>query len=104
MKVPGLKQLIVVSLVVISVVLVTAFTSKVNTVSEAGIKMELPEKIGEWRGQALDTSPREISLLPKGTTFAKRMYTNDANDTIYCSIVLSSPDPRSIHRPELCLP
>jgi hypothetical protein len=104
MKVAGMKQLIIVAALIIGAVVVTALTSKVNTVSEAGVNMNLPEEVGQWRGAKLEPSKQEIELLPKGTEFAKRIYTNDANDTVYCSIVLSSPDPRSIHRPELCLP
>src|ERR1051325_10551031 len=104
MKVAGLKQLIIVAVMVIGAVLVTAFTSKVSTVSEAGIELKLPEEVGQWRGPELTPSELELSLLPKGTEFAKRAYTNDLGEAVYCSIVLSSPDPRSIHRPELCLP
>jgi hypothetical protein len=104
MKVAGLKQLIIAAILLVGGVLVTAFTANVNTVSEAGIELKLPDQVNQWRGPEIEPSELEVSLLPKGTEFAKRAYTNDAGETIYCSIVLSSPDPRSIHRPELCLP
>lgn len=104
MKNVGIKHLVIVAALIIGGVAVTAFTSHVNTASEAGIELELPATVGEWTGEVIEPSELELKLLPKGTGFAKRIYTNAANDTIYCSIVLSSPDPRSIHRPELCLP
>jgi hypothetical protein len=104
MKVAGLKQLAIVAALIVGGVAVTAVTSNVRTVSEAGIELKLPEQVGAWRGPEIEPSELEISLLPKGTEFAKRAYTNDAGESVYCSIVLSSPDPRSIHRPELCLP
>ncbi len=104
MKMAGMKQLLVVAVLIVGGVVVTAFTSHVNAVSEAGVKMELPEQVGPWHGYTIEPSKLEVELLPKGTEFAKRVYTNEANETVYCSIVLSSPDPRSIHRPELCLP
>ncbi len=104
MKRPGLKQLLIVAVLVIGGVAVTVFTSKVSASSEAGIELNLPEQVGQWRGEKIEPSELEIKLLPKGTEFFKRSYTNDAGDSVYCSIVLSSPDPRSIHRPELCLP
>ena len=104
MKVAGMKQLIIVAALIIGGVVVTALTSNVNTVSEAGVNMDLPAEVGQWRGEKLEPSELEVKLLPQGTEFAKRVYTNAASDALYCSIVLSSPDPRSIHRPELCLP
>lgn len=104
MKIAGVKQLVLVAVLVVGGVLLTAFTSKISGVSEPGIELKLPEQLGAWRGLELQPSELELKLLPKGTGFAKRQYTNEVGDTIYCSILLSSPDPRSIHRPELCLP
>jgi len=104
MKVAGQKQLLIVAALIVGAVVVTAMTSHVNAVSEAGVKMDLPEQVGQWHGYKIEPSELEVKLLPKETEFAKRVYTNNANETVYCSIVLSSPDPRSIHRPELCLP
>lgn len=104
MTMAGMKQLIIVAAIIIGGVVVTALTSNVNAVSQAGINMNLPEHVGPWSGTKLEPSALETNLLPRGTEFSKRIYTNDAGDTVYCSIVLSSPDPRSIHRPELCLP
>lgn len=96
--------MIIVAVLVIGGITVTALTAKVGTVSQAGIALQLPPTLGAWTGTPIEPSELEIKLLPKGTEFAKMTYTNDAAETIYCSIVLSSPDPRSIHRPELCLP
>lgn len=96
--------MIIVAALIIGGVVVTAVTSNVNTTSEAGVKMDLPIELGQWHGRKIEPSELEVKLLPKETKFEKCVYTNDANESLYCSIVLSSPDPRSIHRPELCLP
>jgi len=103
MKVVGIKKLVVIAVLVVGGVAVTAFTSKVNTSSEAGIELDLPEQVDVWRGERIEQSDLEKKLLPAGTLSYKRVYSNEANDILYCSIVLSSPDPRSIHRAELCL-
>lgn len=71
--------------------------------SEPGVTMNLPVKIGAFTGVDQPVSEGERVLLPKDTEFAKKLYTSKAGENIYCQIVLSGLESRSIHRPEICL-
>ena len=70
-----------------------------------GINLRLPEYTGEWYGENVKISDREIEVLGKDTEFSRKVYTNGRGDQIQVSIVLSGQDMNtSIHRPERCLP
>lgn len=72
---------------------------------DPGISMELPDFIGQWYGEDVEISEREIIILGEDTTFARKVYTNASGDHIFVSIVLAGEDMNtSIHRPERCLP
>ena len=74
-------------------------------VGEAGIKLDLPNRIDEWVAQDAEISQKERDALAKDTEFARKSYTNALGDRIFVSIVLSGFDMNnSIHRPERCLP
>ena len=75
------------------------------TYQPVGIELQLPEFSGEWFGQAVKISDREIGILGPDTEFSRKSYTNGRGDEIQVSIVLSGQDMNtSIHRPERCLP
>lgn len=84
------------------------FASRISTVPnilpEAGVEMDLPERVMGMIGKEQPVSEGEIALLPKDTEFAKKVYNDFDGNAIYCQIVLSGGDRRSIHRPEACLP
>ncbi len=82
----------------------TALSGKVSQVSEAGIVMKLPERIGEWVGAEVPVTEVERRGLPTDTEFERKLYRDARGNEIYCSIVLAGRDARSIHRPETCLP
>lgn len=70
-----------------------------------GVRMELPEFIGEWYGNDLQVTDRERQVLGQETEFARKAYANGRGDEIQISIVLGGQDMNtSIHRPERCLP
>src|SRR5215468_2280264 len=72
---------------------------------EAGIRLMLPDRIGDWEGRDVEVSAREREGLAKDTEFARKAYRNTFGDEIFVSIVLSGQDmTNSIHRPERCLP
>lgn len=78
---------------------------KVSKPPQPGVKMNLPDFIGEWYGQDAVVTERERQVLGKETEFARKQYTNGRGDSIFVSIVLSGEDmSTSIHRPERCLP
>lgn len=71
---------------------------------EAGVTLDLPERVGDFRGKDQPISEGERVILPQGTEFAKMGYDDSSGDLVSCQIVLSAGDKRSIHRPEICLP
>lgn len=84
--------------------IVFLFPSK-SGVGVAGIRLELPARVGDWDGVDVEVTPREREALAKDTEFSRKVYRNTFGDEIYVSIVLSGQDmSTSIHRPERCLP
>ena len=77
------------------------------TLAEDGINpADLPAFLGtEWIGQRTAITAIEREVLPPDTGFARRNYVSTQNrqDQVFVSIVLSGRDRTSIHRPELCL-
>lgn len=69
-----------------------------------GVKLELPETVGDWHGTDMKITDLEISTLGKETGFARKSYTNGRGDELQVTIVLAGQDMNtSIHRPERCL-
>lgn len=69
-----------------------------------GIRLELPEYLGQWWGRDLEISQKERDTLGHDTEFARKSYTTAFGDSIMASIVLAGQDMMtSIHRPERCL-
>lgn len=106
---PSAAQLAVVVAIVAAGLLLTAFTSDVTRVSEAGIKLVdgqpfLVEQAGDWRGGPLEgLSEAERRILPADTEGARRTYVDKDGNKVFCFVVLAGRDVTSIHRPELCL-
>jgi hypothetical protein len=74
---------------------------------EAGVVMDLPRQIGMLQAFPAEVSSAEKAILPPDTTFARYNYGyrfSNPTERIFCSIVLSGAEKRSIHRPERCLP
>jgi EpsI family protein len=71
--------------------------------SESGVNMHLPEKVGGYTGKELPVSESEIAILPSDTEFAKKLYSDGRGEEIQCQIVLAGAEKRSLHRPEVCL-
>ena len=75
-----------------------------TTDQPTGIRLALPESLGEWWGQDVPITQKEIDVLGRDTDFARKNYENVSGDSILASIVLAGPDMMtSIHRPERCL-
>ena len=72
----------------------------------SGIRMELPDFIGNWKGTDAEISELERTGLAvaSGTRIVRKTYRNLEGYEIMVSIVLSGRDmSTSIHRPERCL-
>jgi len=83
----------------------TKVTTRPDVIPEAGVLLELPERVLGMRGEEQEISEAEKLILPDDTLFAKMNYSDAFGEaSIGCQIVLSGGDRRSIHRPEACLP
>jgi Protein of unknown function (DUF3485) len=71
-----------------------------------GLKLDLPERVLEFRSELLAATPEEKQSLPQDTRIARRLYWNvEQGETNYAqiSVVLMGADRTSIHKPEFCL-
>jgi hypothetical protein len=107
---PNVLQILLVIATLGAGVIATALTSDVTGGSEPGVVLVngqpyLPDKAADWTGGELGgmTEP-ERKLLPADTEAARRVYTDNSGNEVYCSLVLAGREVTSIHRPELCLP
>ncbi len=80
------------------------FSPDVNSPTQSGVVMELPQYMGGYFSEEQEISAAEKAILPPDTEFARRVYTGMSQQQILCSIVLAGGEKRSIHRPEVCLP
>lgn len=83
---------------------ITFVTRMPNVIPEAGVEMQLPDRVQEFWGTPQEVSEAEKLILPEDTEFAKMSYDDGTGNPVNCQIVLSGGDRRSIHRPEACLP
>jgi hypothetical protein len=75
----------------------------VDTKTEPGVIMNLPDNIGDYLGFDSDITESERVILPKDTEFAKKRYNGFDLPEITTEIVLSGAQRQSIHRPQVCL-
>jgi hypothetical protein len=75
----------------------------VDTKTEPGVIMNLPDSIGNYLGFDIGIDERERLILPGDTEFAKKRYEGFDLPEITTEIVLSGAQRQSIHRPQVCL-
>lgn len=75
----------------------------VDTKTEPGVIMNLPDKVGNYLGFDTEIDPRERFILPGDTEFAKKRYEGFDLPEITTEIVLTGAQRQSIHRPQVCL-
>jgi len=75
----------------------------VDTKTEPGVSMNLPDSIGNYIGFGADITASERLILPGDTEFAKKQYSGFDLPEITTEIVLSGAQRQSIHRPQVCL-
>lgn len=106
---PSAGRIAAVAAIIVVGLVLTAFTSDVTRVSEAGIKLVddrpyLIEWAGDWVGGPLEgLSEAERKILPVDTQGVRRSYIDNRGNEVFCSIILAGRDVTSIHRPQLCL-
>ena len=67
----------------------------------------LPVEAGDWRGEEIEVTGRELEVLARDTEFERFRYVNAGDSSLpplQASVVFSGKDMNtSIHRPEVCL-
>jgi hypothetical protein len=103
-----LKSMLVKSAVAVGLAGLTValclFSPDVNSPTQSGVVMKLPEYFNGYFSKEQEVSVAEKTMLPEDTEFVRRIYTGADQEQILCSIVLAGGEKRSIHRPEICLP
>ena len=97
---------LIVLLAFVAVGLSTIFLLPKGGEQPSGIRLELPEFVGNWKGTEGEITEKErVGLGEKsGTEFARKTYRNLDGYEVLVSIVLSGHDmSTAIHRPERCL-
>ena len=96
---------IIVTLFFGGVLLISWLSPSPNTLPEPGVKMALPDRVGDMvGGEVQGMTEAEQRLLPPHTELLRRIYGNATGDRLVTTIVLAGGAKNSIHRPEACLP
>ncbi|HEY6166584.1 MAG TPA: exosortase-associated EpsI family protein [Verrucomicrobiae bacterium] len=66
-------------------------------------KVQLPEEVLDFTSREMETTAAELAILPRDTTFGKRLYRAADGFEVFANVVLMGTDRTSIHKPEFCL-
>ncbi len=111
-----MNKFIILPVILLSLLMSTYFLPGQGELQPSAISMELPKRLGGWRGSPLKPSLEEKKTLSKDTVFSKMDYWRLGNPKdhyafvpnnvrVHLSVVFSGHDVNnSIHRPERCLP
>ncbi|PYJ81049.1 MAG: hypothetical protein DME22_22400 [Verrucomicrobia bacterium] len=64
----------------------------------------LPERVLDYESSVVSVTKQEVAMLPKDTTYGRRVYKAPDGLQIWCNAILMGTDRTSIHKPEYCLP
>ncbi len=65
--------------------------------------VELPEKVLDYKSQAVAADPVTTNALPHDTSFAQRIYSAPNRFPVALNVVLMGADRTSMHKPQFCL-
>jgi hypothetical protein len=71
--------------------------------AQSGQHIQLPERVLDWASSNVPPADLELTMLPKDTTFGRRLYQAPDGFQALMSVVLMGTDRTSIHKPEYCL-
>ena len=99
------------SVVLIGLMLATLALCRVfpnaATDPQTGMWLRLPESIPGYESRRMEPEKMELKWLPPDTGILKRYYTPTISESdyegIFVTLILSGNDPRSLHKPEVCL-
>jgi hypothetical protein len=75
-----------------------------ESVGTNGVLVALPVQVTGFESRPVDVSEAERNMLPKDTTFGKRIYRASDGFEVGVNAVMMGTDRTSIHKPEFCLP
>ena len=75
----------------------------VSRTNDLRVDILLPERVLDYTSKAVEPSDTEMAMLPKDTSFARRLYRGPDGFEILLGVVLMGTDRTSIHKPEYCL-
>lgn len=87
----------------IAVLLICRWTP-VSPISEPGLTLALPARFEDYTSQPLEMSAKEKSVFEDGVDLSRTFYYAPGGRNVLCTVVMSGPVTRSLHRPEVCLP
>jgi len=64
----------------------------------------LPERVLDYQSESFPVSQQEYGMLPKDTTYGKRVYKGADGLRVWANVILMGTDRTSIHKPDYCLP
>ena len=84
------------------------FLPQAKVSNEAGVVLQLPEKVKGYSSVKVDMSQKEKDWLPGSTRYTKRTYYPEGASAsswaaISVSLIVSGGDERSLHRPSVCM-
>jgi hypothetical protein len=71
---------------------------------EVVMQIDLPANVMDFTSTNLPEDAITTNMLPKDTSYAKRIYVAQTNFGVLANIVMMGKDRTSIHKPEFCLP
>jgi len=66
-------------------------------------RVDLPSKVEGYRSRDEAIRTFELEILPKDTTFGRKIYRNEEGFEAQLSAILMKSDRTSIHRPQICV-
>lgn len=67
------------------------------------VTIQLPERVADYVSTNVEPTKLELEVLPKDTSFGRRLYRAPDGFEVLLSVVLMGTDRTSIHKPEYCL-
>ena len=75
----------------------------VSRTNDLRVDIPLPEQVLDYTSTPVEVSAVELAVLPKDTSFARRLYRAPDGFEVLLGVVLMGTDRTSIHKPEYCL-
>lgn len=88
----------------IATVAICEMTPVSHRLSDPGLTMQLPETFDEFEAEDIGMTSIEKQAFDEGVEMTRSLYKSPRGRQFICTLVLSGPIKRSLHRPEICMP